>query len=246
MRWSKSISGEPLRCRVMRAVAVGAIFVSASLSCFGQTPSGDDLLRGVRESYTRVQKKFEGRLRQGFKKTPFEMALSPEHLRFRFSEPTQIIHLSVSGERAFLKEVVEGKDAPVPASRYGEVIRGTDVTYEDLAMRFLYWKNADVIVDEGFDDKVKRRDCHRVRVVNSDEMGRYATVDILVDKESGGLAKMVGYNSAGIEIKRFTVIDVKKFDDVWIPNEIRIETMDPARSGKSLSKTYLEILDAVE
>ena len=232
-------------------VAVLSFFFGGADGCLGQAappvPSGDELLRGVRETYTRVQKNFNGRLRQGFEKTPFVMALSPDFLRFRFSEPTQIIHLSVSGERAFLKEVVEGTDAPVAASRYSEVIRGTDVTYEDLAMRFLYWKNAEVIVDERNSDKVSGHECHRVRVRNNpDGIGNYATVDVLVDKESGAMVQMIGYNADGESIKRFTVISVKKFDDIWIPDELRIDTLDPSDSGTSLSKTYLEILDVVE
>jgi hypothetical protein len=207
------------------------------------TLTADDILKLVRYSYTMFNQEFEGRLRQGFKKTPFILSLKPNHVRFKFTAPLQIIHLSVTGDKAFLKEVVAGSDAPIADSRYSEKIRNTDVTFEDLAMRFLYWKNPKIFKAS---DEVKGRDCWWVRVTNPDGVGSYATVDIWVDKISGGLMQMIGYNALGEAIKRFTVVGGKKINDVWMVDEMRIETLDPARSGKSLSKTYLEILDAVE
>jgi len=239
----------PIRSlRVVRLLTGGVLLALISFaadSAFGQAPSepsADDLLRGVRETYTRITKDFDGRLRQGFTKTPFVMSLSPDYLRFRFSDPVQIIHLSVTGQQAVLKEVVKGNDAPVASQRYSEIIRGTDVTYEDLAMRFLYWKNAEVIEET----KVSGRLCRRVRVYNLDGVGNYALVDVLIDKASGAMVQMIGYNSDRKSVKRFTVIKVKQFGEIWIPNEMKIETLDPEKAGESLSKTYLKILDVAE
>ena len=208
------------------------------------TLNADDILKLVRYSYTMFDQEFEGRLRQGFKKTPFVLSLKPNHVRFKFSEPTQIIHLSVTGEKAFLKEVVAGSDAPIADNRYSEKIRNTDVTFEDLAMRFLYWRNP---VIHQKNDEVKGRDCWWLRVTNPDGVGSYATVDVWVDKASGGLMKMIGYNAQGGAIKRFTVVGGKKINDVWMVDEMRIETLQPTKTGaKSLSNTYLEILDVKE
>lgn len=209
-----------------------------------ETLTADDILKLVRYSYTLFNQSFEGRLRRGFKKTPFQLTLEPNHVRFRFSNPTQIIHLSVTGDKAFLKEVVKGSDAPIANSRYSETIRGTDVTYEDLAMRFLYWRNP-VIHKQS--DEVKGRDCWWVRVVNPDGIGSYSTVDVWVDKASGGFLKMIGYNAQGGAIKRFTVIGGKKINDVWMVDEMRIEKLEPTADGaKSVSKTYLEILGSAD
>lgn len=209
-----------------------------------ETLTANDILKLVRYSYTLFDQTFEGRLRRGFKKTPFQLTLEPNHVRFSFSDPAQIIHLSMSGDKAYLKEVVKGSDAPIADSRYSEEIRGTDVTFEDLAMRFLYWPNP---VIHKLSDQVKGRDCWWVRVRNPDGIGSYATVDIWVDKASGGLLKMIGYNAQGGAIKRFTVVGGKKIKDVWMVDEMRIEKLEPTSSGaKSISKTYLEILKAVE
>jgi len=209
-----------------------------------ETLTANDILKLVRYSYTLFDQNFEGRLRRGFKKTPFLLSLEPNHVRFRFSDPTQIIHLSVTGSKAYLKEVVKGSDAPIADNRYNEEIRGTDVTFEDLAMRFLYWPNP-VIHQQS--DEVKGRDCWWVRVRNPDGVGSYATVDIWVDKASGGLLKMIGYNAQGGAIKRFTVVGGKKIKDVWMVDEMRIEKLEPTSGGaKTKSKTYLEILGAAK
>ena len=209
-----------------------------------ETLTANDILKLVRYSYTLFDQSFEGRLRRGFKKTPFQLTLEPNHVRFRFSDPAQIIHLSVTGDKAYLKEVVKGSDAPIADSRYNEEIRGTDVTFEDLAMRFLYWPNP-VIHQQN--DEVKGRDCWWVRVRNPDGIGSYATVDIWVDKASGGLLKMIGYNAQGGAVKRFTVVGGKKIKDVWMVDEMRIEKLEPTSDGaKTISKTYLEILGAAE
>ena len=208
------------------------------------TLNADDILKLVRYSYTMFNQEFDGRLRQGFKKTPFTLSLKPNHVRFKFVDPVQIIHLSVTGDKAFLKEVVAGSDAPIAENRYNEKIRNTDVTFEDLAMRFLYWRNP-VIHQQN--DVVKGRDCWWLRVTNPDGVGSYSTVDIWVDKASGGLMKMIGYNAQGGAIKRFTVVGGKKINDVWMVDEMRIETLQPtAKGAKSLSNTYLEILDVAE
>jgi hypothetical protein len=208
------------------------------------TLNADDILKLVRYSYTMFDQEFEGRLRQGFKKTPFTLSLKPNHVRFKFDNPVQIVHLSVTGEKAFLKEVVAGSDAPIDENRYNEKIRNTDVTFEDLAMRFLYWKNPRIYQAN---DEVKGRDCWWLEVTNPDGIGSYATVHVWVDKASGGLMKMIGYNAQGGAIKRFTVVGGKKINDVWMVDEMRIETLRPTKTGaKSLSNTYLEILDVVE
>ncbi len=222
---------------LLSAVVPGALVAQEKKSL--DELNADEVLRLVRYSYTLYDRDFVGQLRQGLTtKIPFTLSLQPKYIRFKFDDPPQIIHLNTANDQFFLKEVVAGSDAPVPPERYGESIRGTDVTYDDLSMRFLYWPEAKIVGE----DKLKTRDCWVVRVRNPDGHGRYATVDIWVDKGSGGLMRMVGYNVQGRATRRFEVLHGKKLEDVWMVDEMRIETFDP-ESGKRLSHTYLEILD---
>lgn len=239
MNFSRSVSR-----RAFSVTGLAALAAAVSPTAFAQQKTidqlnADEVLRLVRYSYTLYNRDFVGQLRQGIRtKIPFTLSLQPNYIRFKFDDPPQIIHLNTSNDQFFLKEVVAGSDAPVPPERFGQPVRNTDVTYDDLSMRFLYWPEAKIVGE----DKLKTRDCWVVRVRNPDGKGDYGTVDVWVDKGSGGLMKMVGYDAQGKAIKRFEVLHGKKLDDVWMVDEMRVETFDP-NSGKRLSHTYLEILD---
>ena len=204
--------------------------------------TADEVLRLVRFSYTLYNRDFAGALRMGVtKKVDFLLSLKPESIRFVFDDPAQIIYVDTKNQKFSLFEGVGGKEmGPVNASKYGEAIRGTDVTYDDLSMRFLYWPDAKIVKQ----DRVKGRECILVRVRNPDGAGAYSTVDIWIDKESGGMIKMMGYDRGGRPIRRFEVLSGKKFGDVWMVDEMRIETINPG-SGQIESSTRMQIKSAV-
>lgn len=205
--------------------------------------SADDVLKLVRYSYTLFNREFGGQLRLGLvKKVPFRLVLKPESIRFVFNDPAQVIYLDTRNKDFSLFEGVGGEDLkPVAPERYGETIRGTDATYDDLSMRFLYWPNAKIVKEE----KYKTLDTWLVRVRNPDGRGLYSTVDCWIDKGSGGLIKMLGYNRQGRPIRRFEVLHGKKFGDVWMVDEMRIESISSA-SGKVLSSTRLQITERLD
>ena len=69
----------------------------------------------------------------------FDLKISGERIRFRFRDPEQTIVLdNVHGGYQLTESVLESPTKKVPSSRYSQPIRGTDMLYEDLAMRFLY------------------------------------------------------------------------------------------------------------
>lgn len=205
--------------------------------------TADEVLKLVRYSYTLYDHDFTGVLRMGLsKKVPFMMSLKPESVRFIFDDPAQVILLDTRNQQFSLFEGVGGKELQkVDPAKYGEDVRGTDVTYDDLSMRFLYWPNAKIAGNEKF----KQRDCWRVRVLNPGRSGDYATVDVWIDKASGGMLRMIGYNAQGRPIRRFEVLHGKKFGDIWMVDEMRIETIDPS-SGRVKSTTRMQIKSKVE
>lgn len=236
------------------ALALGFVSIGVSQEEAGETPptsappsfsgktidqmTADEVLRLVRFSYTLYNRDFTGVLRMGVtKKVPFLLSLKPEAIRFIFDDPAQVIYIETKNQKFSLHEGVGGKDmAPVNPSKFGEAIRGTDVTYDDLSMRFLYWPDAKIVKQE----RVKARECILVRVRNPDGAGSYSTVDIWIDKESGGMLKMMGYNRGGRPIRRFEVLHGKKFGDIWMVDEMRIETINPG-SGQIDSSTRMQI-----
>lgn len=205
--------------------------------------NADEVMRLVRYSYTLYDQDFTGVLRMGLmKKVPFLMSLKPESIRFIFDQPAHLIYLDTGNSGFSLFEGIEGEELkPVPSSKFAAQIRGTDVTYDDLSMRFLYWPHAKIVKL----DRVKQRDCWVVRVRNPDGLGAYATADIWIDKGSGGMLKMIGYNNSGRPVRRFEVLHGKKFGDIWMIDEMRIETIEPG-SGRIKSSTRMQIKSVVE
>jgi len=206
--------------------------------------SADEVLKLVRYSYTLYDRDFTGVLRTGIvKKVPFLMSLKPDSIRFIFDSPDQVILMDTRNDKFGLYEGVGGDDLKaVNPSKYDDVVRGTDITYDDLSMRFLYWPNAKIVQH----DKFKARNCWVVRVLNPDGKGAYATVDVWIDKGSGGMLKMTGYNNQGRPIRRFEVLHGKKFGDIWMVDEMRIETISPAAGGRVTSSTRMQIKSSVD
>ncbi|MEM7014284.1 MAG: outer membrane lipoprotein-sorting protein, partial [Verrucomicrobiota bacterium] len=163
-----------------------------------QTPFGkpidkltpDEILSLVRYSYTLHDRDFNAQLRKDFKAIKFKLSLKPNYIRFRFDDPPQAIHLDTTAERLALREIVQGSNDEIPEARYSQTIRGTDIAYEDLALRFLYWPNPRVVGNETF----KTRAAWKVQIVNPDTRGPYGYVLVWIDKASGGMLKMEGYS----------------------------------------------------
>lgn len=200
--------------------------------------TADEVLKLVRYSYTVTDQEFDARLRKDFQLIPFKLSLRPNYLRFRFEDPPQAVHLDTSEEKLVLREVVKGSNEPVPPERYGELIRNTDITYEDLALRFLYWPNPQILEQT----KVKTRPAWKLRLMNPDERGPYGYVDVWIDKASGGLIKLEGYAHGPNPrmIKDFEVSHGRKIKDVWIADILRVRSFT---EGKKEGTTWLEILD---
>lgn len=235
--------------RPLIAAAVLAAIFSPLAAPAQQTPFGKSLdeltpteiLSLVRYSYTLHDRDFDARLRKdvnGAKFVPFKLSLKPNYIRFRFDDPPQAIHLDTAAERLALREIVQGSNDEISPEKYGEFVRGTDITYEDLALRFLYWPNPRVIAHETF----KTRPAWKLQIVNPDARGPYGYVFVWIDKASGGLLKMEGYDRGGRPsmIKDFEVSHGKKMGDVWIADVIRVRSF---QSGQKQGTTWLEILN---
>ncbi len=206
--------------------------------------TADEVLKLVRFSYTLYDRDFVGSLRMGITKNiPFLLSLRPEAISFVFDNPPQKIAVDTRNQKFTLLEGVGGAPlAPVPASKYGEKIRDTDITYDDLSMRFLYWPGAKIVQQ----DKLKGRECIHLRIHNPDGAGAYATVEVWIDKISGGMMKMIGNDRSGRPVRRFEILHGKKFGDIWMVDDMRIESVTGAQGGTVTSSTRMKIEKATD
>jgi hypothetical protein len=144
---------------------LAAVSVFAIAAAPAQQPDAKAILEGARMSatLTKLDDGLSGNLRKGNQKTPVTLFLRGKEIQFQFTEKGQwlrIFHMRIGDENFNLFEIVDGKTRDFPAAKLVAPIAGTDLTYEDLALRFFYWPNPKF---EG-DETVGGQLCHKIRI----------------------------------------------------------------------------------
>src|SRR5438552_18163820 len=96
----------------------------------------------------RQQIDLEGQLREDEKVIPFHLTQTGPMIRYSFADPEEVLQLRLGENGSRLDVVTDSGTEKIPASKLNQKIRGTGVTYEDLALKFLYWENANVLGDQ--------------------------------------------------------------------------------------------------
>ncbi|HEY2574181.1 MAG TPA: outer membrane lipoprotein-sorting protein [Verrucomicrobiaceae bacterium] len=204
-------------------------------------PSGDDVLYLVRKSQAQQYLQgLTGRLRNSEtgQSWPLELTMRDNIIRFLLRNPNEIINLDLKDSGTKLSRVAAGGKTEISTSLYAERVRNTDINYEDLSMRFLYWPNAKIMGEDTF----SFQKCWHVRVANPDGRGPYGTVDAWVAKNSGAMMQMEAYDAQARKVKRFLVKKGQPYQGAYILKQMRVESFDPA-THKVKGVTYLEIDD---
>jgi hypothetical protein len=219
----------------MRTKTVLSFLLVAS-SAIAAPPSAKEILESVRLRQAQQQLELQGQLREGATIVPFRLTQTGPVIRYSFSKPDEALQLRLGDNDSRLEEVTrEGVEKVTPA-QFDHKVRGTAVTYEDLALKFLYWPNARVTGE----NSISLRNCWKLELKAPNRQSQYSNVWLWVDKEGAALMKVEGYDWNGKLAKRFTVVSGQKIDDHWFLKEMRIQEFDP-NTGKARPPTYLEI-----
>lgn len=221
---------------IFKSIALAAALVS---SVAAQQPSAQQILEGARISatLTKLEGGLSGNLRKGGASTPIMLFLKGKDIQFQFSEnkgPWRGFHMEM-GDRDFkLSEIVNGKATAFPPAKIVQPIAGTDLTYEDLALRFFHWPDP---VLEATED-VGGQPCYKLRIDKpKGATGRYEVVYVWVHTKFGAFMRIRGHDKSGGLVKEFQVEDIMKVEDnVWTLRKMQVATCDPA-SGRRLSIT---------
>lgn len=205
-----------------------------------QQPDAKQILEGARLSatLTKLDEGLNGNLRKGSSSVPITLFLKGKDIQFQFSEnkgPWRIFHMRIGDEEFNLFEIVDGKTIKFPADKIVQPIAGTDLTYEDLALRFFYWPNPKL---EG-EEEVNGQPCYKIRVDKpKGSAGRYETVYVWVHTKFGAFMQIRGHDKNGGLVKEFQVEDIMKVaDNVWTLRKMQVATCDPNNGGRRLSIT---------
>jgi len=214
---------------VILAVAVARLSAAAP-------PSAKEILDSVRMLESRQQIDLDGQLRENEKVIPFHLSQDGPLIRYSFVDPEEVLQLRLDEDGSRFDLVTDAGSEKFPAEKLKEKVRGTGISYEDLTLEFLYWPNARVFGDE----TVRTRSCWKLQVVSPSRDLQYWNVLIWVDKASGALMRMEGYDWNGKLVKRFEVISAQKIDNRWFLKQMRVEELQPG-TNKVQVRTYLEI-----
>src|ERR1051326_2046480 len=199
-------------------------------------PEAKEVLASVRLRQTQQELELQGELREGPTVVPFRLTQTGPIVRYSFSNPDEALQLRLGENDSRLEEVTREGVEEIAAAQFEHKVRGTSVTYEDLALKFLYWQTGRVTGE----NEIRTVDCWKLEMKAPSRQSQYSNVWLWVGKENGALMKMEAYDWNAKLSKRFEVVSGQKIEGRWFLKEMRIEELDPA-TGKVKTRTYLDI-----
>ena len=217
---------------IVLAIAAGPGFAR------GQNPDPRELLRSARVAQANMDWKFTGHLRvgAGATKIPFFLTVSNGVVKYEFKDNGDAITLRLGDKDSRLEETVGGKTERITGAKLAAPIRNTNLTYEDISLRFLYWPNAKLLGDE----IILARDSWVIELVPPTAgASQYSKVKVWISKGENAVMKMESFDSAGKSVRKYTVRSVMKRDDFWFLKQMEIS------GGGARKPTFLELQDVV-
>ena len=103
-------------------------------------PDASELLANVRLHQSQQEIDLRGQLRQEAKIVPFHLVQNGPVVRYIFTNPDETLQVRIGVNDSRLDEIKRSGSEKI--TQLNEPVRGTAITYEDLALKFLYWPNA--------------------------------------------------------------------------------------------------------
>ena len=209
-------------------VVLGLLIVSVGNAVPGEA---DELLREMRTALTsQGSRDVLGSIRKGSTRVPFSLSARGDTIAFQYKQGDawKRFDVHIGSKEVRLMLVNNGKAIVMSPANYSQNIAGTDVTYEDLSLRFLYWKGGTILPDSA-DSRIKGRDCFIVQAANpSPGVGQFTTVRMWIDKENGTVWQVDGYGADGKLRKRFSITSVQRLSDgSWFSKQMKMEVRNP-------------------
>lgn len=197
----------------------------------------NQILERARLAATLQNNELDGTIQTGRSKVPVKIYLKGSDIQFLYYDQKdwQRFHMQLADDRYDLREMdAAGKTKYFDSKKLAQPVAGSNLTFEDLALRFFYWPNPQLLGDE----RVKTFDCWKLRIDNPGRSGAYRTVYVWIHKEYGAFMKVEGFDRNGNKLKQFTVEDVMKLSD----GSYTLQRMKVSgfRGGRASGISYLE------
>lgn len=209
-------------------------------------PQASEILSRVKYAYPNKTLSFKGEIRPrriGFKMIPLNVSFSSELIKFEFFKNNrssdsidETIKLSFHENKNNVQRIFNGKTITLKANQLADKIRGTDITYDDIAMRFLNWPNPILLSV----DKAKGGKAWKIRCVNPSSEEAYSIVDVWVSQRSGALVKMNAFNKNRKIIKSFEVDSIQQIKGDWFVETMIVRTY-PIDANSKPTSSFLKL-----
>jgi outer membrane lipoprotein-sorting protein len=221
---------------IRHSVFVICLMLASACLAADAPPSAKDILDSVRMVESRQQIDLQGQLRQDDTVVPFRLMQNGPLIRYTFTDPDETLELRLGENSSRLELVSDAGTEKIGASKLQEKIHGTIVLYGDLAFKFLYWPTARVLGEEN----VRTRKCWKLQLSAPSRESPYSNLLLWVDKASGALMRIEGYDWGAKLIKRFEVVSAQKIEGRWFLKQMRVEQFQPGTNHVE-ARAYLEI-----
>jgi hypothetical protein len=238
--------------KILSLILVCKIFMVGQPYLFSQDGEiqldAKQILSSVRNAYGDESQTFRGEIRPrriGFKLIPLSITLSAQSIRLEFFESNrsnmsvdEVIKFDFLDRQCAVTRIRNSISEKITALKFKERIRNTDLTYEDLAMRFIEWPDPKIMSVE----KAKGGKAWKIRCTNPDPSNGYSFVDAWISQRSGALVRMNGYNPKNQLVKSFEVDSVQQHKGKWYLEMMNVRTYpEGAKSKPTSSFLKLEI-----
>jgi hypothetical protein len=179
----------------------------------------------------------QAQIRGDDKPTPLRISLKDGVISYEFTAPEQAILLKLQPGSTKLMEKKNGSIRTLSGRELHQEIRDTGVTYQDLSLGFLYWP---LPLLQG-EETVKTRPCWKIDLQAPSDEEVYGVARVWIDKNSGAILRIEGYDKKGLLLRRFEIVSAQKIDDLWMLKQMRIESFNTG-NPTPLTRRYLEVL----
>ncbi len=231
----------PFRTQARSLAALLVVFATALGPACGQT--AEEIMEAARKSPMGQQASLRAQLRNDDGKLPVTITLRNGVVSYAFANPEQEIQLVLKENGSELRERIGDRSVAVKPARFDQRIRNTAISYEDLALNFLYWPRPKLLGT----DTVKLRKAWKIEIQAPKGKSQYGVARIWIDQQSGAALRIEAYNAQGRKVKAFEMISAKPVDGRWMLKTMRVDVYDPA-SGRVVDeqRTHLEVLGSAK
>lgn len=109
-----------------------------------------------------------------------------------------------------------------------DAIQGTDISWTDLTLSFLWWKGESIIGKE----EIRGRPCYivLVRPPESGKIGQYSEAHLWLDEKLHMLLQAQGFDKDGTPVRSLWVQGFKKINDRWMIKDMEIQSSPSHRT----------------